>query len=144
MRRVSTVLAATALLLLTGRAVPGKGKMGLDEEGFITTWLLLAPIVLDKGQSGADALGKEQIPGEAKLRPKAGDKVKVNGKQVLKQAEDRELTKDDDITDVSLQKGVNVLMFKVVNEKEDWSGCARFTDKNGQVIKKLKVTSAPE
>ena len=205
MRRVSTVLAATALLLLTGRAVPGKGKMGLDEEGFITTWLLLAPIVLDKGQSGADALGKEQIPGEAKLRPKAGDKVKfngkklvwkvyqakgyffevndflgkvtedsvayavcyihadralpdiqlrtgsddqavvyLNGKQVLKQAEDRELTKDDDITDVSLQKGVNVLMFKVVNEKEDWSGCARFTDKNGQVIKKLKVTSARE
>ena len=83
MRRVSSVLAATALLLLTGRAVPGKGKMGLDEEGFITTWLLLAPIVLDKGQSGADALGKEQIPGEAKLRPKAGDKVKVNGKELV-------------------------------------------------------------
>ena len=62
---------------------------------------------------------------------------------MLKQTEDRELTKDDDITDVSLQKGVNVLVFKLVNEKEDWSGCARFTDKNGQVIKKLKVTSAP-
>ena len=81
MRRVSSVLAATALLLLTGRAVPGKG--GLDEEGFITTWLLLAPIPLDKGQSGADALGKEQIPGEAKLRPKAGDKVKFNGKKLV-------------------------------------------------------------
>ena len=63
---------------------------------------------------------------------------------MLKQTEDRELTKDDDITDVSLQKGVNVLVFKLVNEKEDWSGCARFTDKNGQFIKKLKVTSAPE
>src|SRR5262249_8426747 len=196
-----SVLAATALLLFTSRAVPGKGKTGLDEEGFITIWLLLAPIPLDKGQSGADALGKEQIPGEAKLQPKAADKVKgsgkklvwkasrangyffdvndflgkvtedsvayavcyihtdaalpdiqlrtgsddqaivyLNGKQVLKQTEDRELTKDDDITDVSLQKGVNVLVFKVVNEKEDWSGCARFTDKNGQVIKKLKVT----
>src|SRR5262249_60434149 len=69
MRRVSTVLTATALLLLTGRAVPGEVKTGLDEEGFITTWLLLAPIPLEKGQSGADCLGKEQIPGEARLRP---------------------------------------------------------------------------
>jgi hypothetical protein len=83
MRRVSTVLAATALLLLTGRAVPGEGKKGLDEEGFITTWLLLAPVPLDKGHGGTDALGKEQIPGEAKLRPKAGDKVKINGKKLV-------------------------------------------------------------
>jgi hypothetical protein len=35
---------------------------------------------------------------------------------------------------------VNVLVFKVVNEKEDWSGCARFMDKDGKVLKSLKIT----
>jgi hypothetical protein len=45
---------------------------------------------------------------------------------------------------VTLQKGQNVLVFKVVNEKVDWSGCARFTDKDGQVIKGLKITTAPK
>ena len=148
MRRVSSVLAATALLLLTSRAIPGKGKTGLDEEGFITTWLLLAPgkVTEDSVAYAVCYIHTDAALPDIQLRTGSDDQavVYLNGKQVLKQTEDRELTKDDDITDVSLQKGVNVLVFKVVNEKEDWSGCARFTDKNGQVIKKLKVTSAPE
>ena len=39
---------------------------------------------------------------------------------------------------------MNVLVFKVVNEKEDWSGCARFVDKDGKVLKGLKVTATPK
>jgi hypothetical protein len=205
MRKVAMVLAAVALLMCADPASPGGGKSGLNEEGFITTWLLLAPIPLKENQSGTDGLNEEQIKGEAKLQPKAGDKVKagnkelvwkeynakdyffdfneflgqqtedsvgyavcyihaandmpnvklktgsddqakvyLNGKEILKQDQARALDKDQDTTEVSLVKGVNVLVFKVVNEKVDWSGCARFTDKDGQVIKNLKVTTTPK
>src|SRR5438270_7988512 len=83
MRRVTMVAATVALALVVcvGRAAPGD-KSGLNEDGYIMHWLLLAPIPLEENQSGADALGKEQIPGEAKLQPKAGDKVKVGGKDL--------------------------------------------------------------
>jgi hypothetical protein len=205
MRKLTIGLATAALLAYIGPARSGDGKTGLNDEGFITTWLLLAPIPLKENQSGADALNEEHIKGEAKLQPKAGDKVKVgnkelvwkehkvkeyffdfndflgqqtedsvgfavcyihadakmpniklktgsddqakvylNGKEILKQDQARSQDKDQDTTDVTLEKGVNVLVFKVVNEKVDWSGCARFTDKDGKVIKNLKVTTTPK
>jgi hypothetical protein len=205
MRRVPMVLGTAALVVFIGRAFSGEGNTGLNDEGFITTWLVLAPIPLEQNQSGADALEKQQIKDEAKLQPKPGDKVKVgnkelvwkqykakdffvdfndflgqqtedsvgyavcyihadadmknvklktgsddqamvylNGKRVLAQDQARSLDKDQDTTDVALQKGQNVLVFKVINEKVDWSGCARFTDKDGQIIKNLKVTAAPK
>ena len=70
--------------------------------------------------------------------------VYLNGKQVLKQPEARALGMDQDTTEVTLNKGVNVLVFKVINEKIDWSGCARFTNKVDKVIKNLKVTTSPK
>ncbi len=203
MRRGIIVLCAVALLVSAGQGSPAGGS-GVNEEGFITTWLLLAPIPLGDGMSGADAVGKQQIKDEAKLQPKAGDKVKVgdkeltwkaykvkdyffdfndllgaqtedcvgyavcyvhapeamkgvnlkigsddqcvvylNGKEVVKVSEARALEKDQNTVEVALNKGVNVLVFKVVNEKIDWSGCARFTDKEDKALKGLKVgTSA--
>lgn len=205
MLRRTTALAIVALLLFLGQALSEEEQSGQNDEGFITTWLLLAPIPLENGQSGADALNKEQLPKEATLRPKDGDKVKagdkelvwkkhqakdfffdfnahlgketedsvgyavcyihadqemknltlktgsddqakvyLNGKEVLKQEEARALERDQDSSEVALRKGVNVLVFKVVNEKVDWSGCARFVDKDGKVIKGLKVTAAPK
>ena len=206
MRTVAMVLAGVALLSGGALASPGGGKGGgTNEEGFITTWLLLAPIPLDANQSGADALGKEQIKGEAKLHPKAGDKIQVggkglvwkeykvrdyffdfndflgqqtedsvgyavcyvvaddevkdvvlktgsddqakvylNGKEVFKHEQPRMADKDQDSTpDLTLKKGVNVVVFKVVNEKIDWSGCLRFTDKDGNPVKNLKVQLKP-
>jgi hypothetical protein len=205
MSRTSPALATVALLVFLAKALPDEQPSGQNDEGFITTWLLLAPIPLEKGQSGADALDKEQLPKEANLQPKAGDKVKVgdqelvwkkyeakefffdfnafldkqtedsvgyavcyihagtemkditlktgsddqskiylNGKEILKQEEDRPLERDADSTEVTLRKGVNVLVFKVINEKEDWSGCARFVDKDDKVIKGLRVTATPK
>jgi hypothetical protein len=204
---VTLVVAGLALLACAAWASPvgGGGKDGVNEEGFITTWVLLAPIPLEPNQSGAEALGKQQIKGEAKLHPKAGDKIKVgdkeltwkeykvrdyffdfndflgqqtedsvgyavcyihapadmkdlklrtgsddqamvylNGKEILKQDQARALEKDQDTTDVSLNKGVNVLVFKVVNEKIDWSGCARFMEKDGNPVRNLKVTASPK
>jgi hypothetical protein len=83
---------------------------------------------------------------DIKLKTGSDDQAMVylNGKQVLKQDQARAIDRDQDTTDVSLQKGQNVLVFKVVNEKVDWSGCARFTDKDGKVISSLKITTAPK
>jgi hypothetical protein len=176
-----------------------------NDEGFIVNWLVLAPIPLDDGQSGADGLGKEQVPGEANLKPKEGDKVKagdkeltwkkasagdyfldingvlgaetensvayavcylvadrdmkglvmktgsddqakvfLNGKEVLNQTEARAIDRDQDsVENLSLNKGSNVLVFKVVNEGIDWSACVRFVDKDGNPVKDLKVSLAP-
>jgi hypothetical protein len=173
---------------------------GVNEEGFIQRWLVLAPIPLAENQSGADALDKEQVKEEAKLRAKAGDTVKVgdkalvwkehtckeymldlngflgaqtedsvayavsyivtaqelngvkmktgsddhakvylNGKQVFRHAEVRGIEKDADSTEVTLQKGVNVLVIKVINEKEAWAFCLRFTDKDDNPLTNLKA-----
>jgi serine/threonine protein kinase len=56
---------------------------GVNEEGFVQRWLVLAPIPLAENQSGADALDKEQVKDEAKLRVKAGDTVKVGDKTLV-------------------------------------------------------------
>ena len=53
-----------------------------DAEGYIRHWIMLAPIALPEGALCAEALLKEQIPNEAALRPTAGDKVKIGGKEL--------------------------------------------------------------
>ena len=45
----------------------------------IKQWLILAPIALATGQSGAEGLDIEQIEGEGQLRPKAGEARSVGG-----------------------------------------------------------------
>ena len=40
-------------------------------------------------------------------------------------------------------KGQNVLVFKVINEKNNWQGCARFT-KDGAPVKNLKISLTPQ
>jgi len=204
MRSFSTTLALGATLVRFGRAIPAEDQDGVNAEGYIQTWLLLAPIPLDEGQSGAEAIDKQQVADEAKLRPKAGDKVKagskelewkkyqakedildlnaflgkqtensvgyavcyvhareemkgiqlkigsddqceiyLNGKEVLKVTEARPLEKDEGSADITLHKGANVLVFKIVNETEDWSGSARFLDQAGKPLQGLKITTTP-
>jgi hypothetical protein len=201
MRATSWLLGPSLLLLLVvvAAADDKDDKPGIDDDGFIQRWLVLAPIPLEENQSGADALDKEQLKGEAKLKPKSGAKVKVgdkelawkehvckehlldfntflggqtedsvayavtfivapedlkgvkmktgsddqvkvflNGKEVFKHAEARAAEKDQDSTEVTLKKGVNVVVVKVVNEKIDWSFCVRFTDKDDKPLTKLK------
>ena len=189
---------ALPLLLATPLPADDKDKSGVNDEGFVQKWLVLASIPLPDGQGGGEAIDKEQVKDEAKLKPKAGDKVKVgdkeltwkehtckehlldfndllgavtedsvayavtyvvapeetmakmktgsddqakvylNGKEVFKFTEPRAADKDQDTTEVTLQKGVNVLVVKVVNEKMDWSFCVRFTDKDDKPLTKLK------
>jgi hypothetical protein len=69
-------------------------------------------------------------------------KVWLNGKEVFKMSEARAADKDQDTTEVTLQKGVNVLVAKVVNEKVDWSFCVRFTNKDDKPLTDLKSKTA--
>jgi hypothetical protein len=70
-------------------------------------------------------------------------KAWLNGKQVFKFTETRGLDKDSDRVDVSLVKGQNILMLKVVNEVNNWQGCARFL-KNGAPVTNIKIAQAPQ
>jgi WD40 repeat protein/serine/threonine protein kinase len=49
--------------------------------GFIQDWLVLAPLTLEHDESGAEALERQQLPGEASLQPRAGDSVLVQGRK---------------------------------------------------------------
>ena len=172
----------------------------------IKKWLILAPIPLATGQSGATGLDCEQIEGEGRLWPKAGEarhlggrelkwqeaalddylidfnavlgqvttqsvayavcylrseaeqhglqmlvgsddeaKVYLNGKQVYKVPTARRFVAEQDrVPGIVLNAGLNVLVFKVVNETLDWKGSIRFTDAQGNPVKGLNVTLDPE
>jgi WD40 repeat protein/class 3 adenylate cyclase len=175
------------------------------DEGAIKRWLILAPIALATGQSGAEGVDTQQIEGEGQIRPKAGEatvmlsgalkwqevaqkdyvidfnvilghvttrsmayavcyirsaaeqrglrllvgsddeaKVFLNGKQIYKSAVVRPFVADQDmVQDISLNAGLNVLVFKVVNEFDDWRSSIRFTDTQGGPVKGIKVTLTP-
>jgi len=70
-------------------------------------------------------------------------KVWLNGKEVFKFAETRVLEKDANRVAVTLVKGQNVLVLKVVNEVNNWQACARFL-KDGQPVTGLRIATAPQ
>ncbi len=79
------VLATFASVALMGLLISKAGAADAlhpDSDGYIRHWLMLAPIALPERESCADALLKEQIPNEAGLKPKAGDQVKVRGREL--------------------------------------------------------------
>jgi hypothetical protein len=70
-------------------------------------------------------------------------KAWVNGKEVFRFSDTRVLEKDTDRVDVTLAKGHNVLVLKVINEVNNWQACARFL-KDGAAVKNLKIALAPQ
>jgi len=175
-----------------------------DAEGFIRDWLMLAPFSIPES-TGSDEIDKKQVENEPALKPKAGDKVKIagreeawkaikakdynvdlnatigtanedvvgylvtyvvadkdmpdvtlligsndeakvylNGKEVIKFDQTRTIEKDSDKAEkVTLNKGVNTIVFKIINEKNDWGGCLRFKDKDGKPVTDVKVQLMP-
>jgi WD40 repeat protein/serine/threonine protein kinase len=172
----------------------------------IEQWLILAPIPLAGNQNAVEGLDAEQIQGEGRLRPKAGEtisiggggltwrgvaltnemidfnailgqvtefsvayavcyirsdaeqqrlhmlvgsddeaKVYLNGKPVHRSPYARTFSPDrDTVSDVTLNAGLNVVVFKVVNQEHDWQGSIRFTDAQGNPVKGIKVTLDPD
>jgi len=72
-------------------------------------------------------------------------KVYLNGAHLLVWDKTRSLAKDQSTAnDVQLQRGENLLVLKVVNEKGGWSGCVRFTDRQDQPVKTLQISLTPQ
>lgn len=69
-------------------------------------------------------------------------KAWLNGKPVFKFVDTRTLEKDSDRIEVTLAKGQNVLVLKVVNEVNNWQACARFL-RNGAPATDLGIAVAP-
>ena len=205
--KTKTVIMAALLLSLF--AIPCQARaeeFAPRSDGFIRDWLLLAPIQLAADADGAEAIEKNQIPDEGLLKPKAGDKVTVrgkeltwkkvkatdyfldlnaicnaetektvgyavtyvradeerknlrlkmgsndegkvflNGKLLLKTSEARALNQDSDTArDVTLNKGINVVVFKIFNEGgTDWQGCLRFTDASDKAVTNMVIRLEP-
>ena len=203
---------AFALTPATKPADPSK----LDAKGYIRQWLILAPINFGASYNAED-IDKDQIPDEAKLAPKEGDKVKVksevmeggtakmvdkeltwtkhvtsdyyfdlnemlkldgseatgayavayldapeemkdikfslssndngkiilNGKSIFKIVVGRALSEDSDVVDkLTLNKGLNTVIFKVWNDSNNWQGCIRLLDKDDKPITNVTVKLA--
>lgn len=71
-------------------------------------------------------------------------KVYLNGKEVVKSDQPRTLDQDSDSAEnITLNKGVNTIVFKVINESNNWQACLRFKDKGGKVFKDFTVRTNP-
>ena len=72
-------------------------------------------------------------------------KVYLNGKELVKFTDTRTLEKDqeDSATGVTLKKGVNVLVLKVVNEENNWQGSVRLLNSAGKPVTDIKVETKP-
>ena len=55
---------------------------GPHAQGFIQTWLLLLPLPFTPGET-AKGLDRQQLPGEAQLRPRPGERVLVGGREMV-------------------------------------------------------------
>jgi hypothetical protein len=174
-------------------------------QGFLRDWLLLLPLPWTAGETVAQALDRHQIPDEAQMRPRAGDriplggrelawqehrspravvdlnaaagqmtersvayavcyiesdrerdglwlqvggddraKVYLNGLEIYRSPSSQRVTQRlDAVGPVRLERGINVLLLKVVNEKESWQCCARLVDDAGRPAEGLRVRLAP-
>ena len=70
-------------------------------------------------------------------------RIYFNGVDIYAVTEARPLMIDQDKGRVTLKKGVNVIVFKVLNEQNSWQGAMRFLDKAGDPVKGLKIKLSP-
>jgi hypothetical protein len=178
---------------------------GAKAPGIIQDWLVLGPLAQSLDYSGAKALARQPLSGEAKLRPRPGDSVRVEGQELMWQefhwdesvlefdrflrkldsdrvayvvcyvmsaAERHDLLLQvgsnshvrvylngqeiyqyirntgmfdlDPVGPLTLHKGTNVLVLKMVNAVGGWVCCARFVDREGNPAKDIQVRSTPE
>ncbi len=70
-------------------------------------------------------------------------RIYFNGVDIYASTEARPLMLDADKGRVTLKKGVNVVVFKILNEQNSWQGAMRLTDRTGAPLKDLKIRSSP-
>ena len=82
MKTLFTTIGSVALIGLLMSRAGAADALKPDAAGYIRDWVMLAPIALPEGSPAADALLKEQVKDEAALKPKDGDKAKINGQEL--------------------------------------------------------------
>lgn len=95
------------------------------------------------GYAVAYVIADEEMNVTLALSTNDQGKVWLNGRPVFAFAETRVLQKDTDRVDVTLNKGQNVLMMKVINEVNNWQACARFL-KGSAPVKGIRISLTPE
>jgi eukaryotic-like serine/threonine-protein kinase len=70
-------------------------------------------------------------------------KVYLNGRKIYECPVPRPLESLDTVGPLALHSGLNVLVFKVVNEKANWQGCARLVDDQGRPAEGIRVMTIP-
>ena len=95
------------------------------------------------GYAVAYVIADEEMKVTLALSTNDQGKAWLNGREIFKFAETRVLDKDTDRIDVTLAKGQNILVLKVINEVNNWQGCARFL-KDGAPVKNLRIAQAPQ
>jgi dipeptidyl aminopeptidase/acylaminoacyl peptidase len=70
-------------------------------------------------------------------------KAYLNGQQIYLDRLPRPLWWVDTVGPVGLRQGTNVLLFKVVNEKDEWRCCARLVDDAGRPAGGIRVKLTP-
>jgi hypothetical protein len=106
-----------------------------------------------EGQRGDDAtayavayLASDEEMKDLKLMVGSNDQARVylNGVKVYQHDKSRTLDRDQGVVNgMTLKKGVNVLVLKVVNERNQWQGCVRFMNSAGTPIRHLRLSSSP-
>lgn len=95
------------------------------------------------GYAVAYVIADEEMKVTLALSTNDQGKVWLNGRPVLAFVDTRVLEKDTDRVDVTLNKGQNVLMMKVINEVNNWQACARFLEGSAPV-KNIRISLTPQ
>lgn len=70
-------------------------------------------------------------------------RIYFNGVDIYAFTEARPLMLDADKGRVTLKKGVNVIVFKILNETNSWQGAMRLLTKAGAPLKDVRIRRAP-
>ncbi len=95
------------------------------------------------GYAVAYVIADEEMKVTLALSTNDQGKVWLNGAPIFAFVETRVLEKDTDRVEVTLNKGQNVLMMKVINEVNNWQGCARFL-KAGVPVRNIRISLTPQ
>lgn len=87
---------------------------------------------------------EEEIP-DVTMSVGSNDQGRIyfNGIDIYAFTDARPLELDADKGRVTLKKGVNVIVFKVINEQNSWQGAMRLQDKSGPPLKNVKIKLTP-
>ena len=66
-------------------------------------------------------------------------RVYLNGKKIFNNPHGRALKKDQEVAQVTLRQGINVLVAKVVSLNNEWAFCVRFTKADDRPLLTLKA-----